>query len=233
MHTRARVYAWCFSLLIASGMARATEPGSTSPVLAPVDTFQRTLTEIMQEAGTRDRNARYARLAPVIRETFNMPSIVEAASEPYWSRLSPVDRARLTDAFAAYVTALYVDAFDSFEGERFALSRATPPRGDQALVSTQLTVPNSAPGRPDTLRFRYFLQNDGGRWQIEDVALDAISAFQIWRSQFQSILRRQGIDHLIGEISRVTADVLKSPDDPGGPPALASMRLWGPSIVVF
>ena len=73
------------------------------------------------------------------------------------------------------------------------------------MVQTRIVKSNG-----ETVRLDYLMHRDNGAWQISDVYLDgSISQLAVHRSEFHSILRREGIDGLVMVLNR-KVDLLNS-----------------------
>jgi phospholipid transport system substrate-binding protein len=151
---------------------------------------------------------RYDALLPAIRENFDLPYMSQMAVGPGWSMLSSAQKQAATNAFARYITATYADNFDRYAGERFdVIGRQTTPYG--TIVESRLIQSN---GQPVTMN--YLMRQNGDAWQIGDIYLaGTISQLANLRSQFSSVLAREGADGLIGSLNR-KADMLLASDSP-------------------
>ncbi|HYZ41816.1 MAG TPA: ABC transporter substrate-binding protein, partial [Stellaceae bacterium] len=57
----------------------------------------------------------------------------------------------------------------------------------------------------EATRLDYLMRQNQGNWQIADVYLDGtISQLAVHRSEFHSILQRQGVDGLVTALNRKT-----------------------------
>ena len=62
----------------------------------------------------------------------------------------------------------------------------------------------------ETMILNYLMRQNRGDWQISDVYLDGtISQLAVQRSEFNSILRREGVDGLVMALNR-KVDLLRS-----------------------
>ena len=62
----------------------------------------------------------------------------------------------------------------------------------------------------ETTTLNYLMHQNQGAWQISDVYLDGtISQVAVQRSEFSSILRREGVDGLVMALNR-RVDLLRS-----------------------
>jgi phospholipid transport system substrate-binding protein len=185
------------ALVLAAGIFAG---GAAALVTAPRDTirgFYDTLLTTMKEGRTLGPSGRYARLAPVVNRVFDIPLMARLAVGPGWAKLPPAQQQRVTEAFAHYVSATYADRFDSWSGEQLQIT-GEQPYNNQVIVHTKI-VPTSG----DTVSISYLMRNDQGRWQVSDVYLAGmISQLATQRSEFYSILRRDGVDGLIMALNR-------------------------------
>jgi phospholipid transport system substrate-binding protein len=102
-------------------------------------------------------------------------------------------------AFAHYVAATYADQFDSYSGEQLQVIGERPYGGD-VMVQTRIAKADG-----ETTRLDYRMHLNQGAWEIFDVYLDGtISQLAVHRSEFHSILQRQGVDGLVLALNRKT-----------------------------
>ncbi len=198
-----KVASLCLALLLAAGSftggdAAASDPQST------VRSFYGTLLGAMRDGRTLGQSGRYARLAPIVGRTFDLPAMARLAVGATWATLTPAQQQQLTDAFGHYVSATYADRFDSYSGEQLQVTGERPYGGD-AIVQTKIVKSN---GEATTLN--YLMRQNQGSWQISDVYLDGtISQLAVQRSEFSSVLRREGVDGLVMALNR-KVDLLRS-----------------------
>ena len=162
--------------------------------------FYGVLLSNMRDGRMLGESGRYARLAPVVERTFDIPSMTRLAIGPTWETLAPAQQQRLIAAFAHYIAATYADQFDTYSGEQLQVAGERP-RGADLMVQTRIVKANG-----ETTRLDYLMRQ--GR--ISDVYLDGtISQLAVHRSEFHSILQREGIDGLVAALNR-KVDLLKS-----------------------
>jgi len=77
--------------------------------------------------------------------------------------------------------------------------------GSDVIVQTKIVKSSG-----DTTTPNYLMRQNQGAWQISDVYLDGtISQEAMQRSEFNSILRREGVDGLVMALNR-KVDLLRS-----------------------
>jgi phospholipid transport system substrate-binding protein len=160
------------------------------------------LLSTMKNGRTLGQSGRFIQLAPVIRRTFDIASMARLSIGPSWTGLSDVQRQQVTESFGRYISAIYADRFDSYDGQKLEVTSEQPaPSG--VMVRSQIIKANGEPVKVD-----YMMRRSGETWLISDIYLDgAISEVATRRSEFATILKNDGIDGLIAALNR-KADIL-------------------------
>jgi phospholipid transport system substrate-binding protein len=116
--------------------------------------------------------------------------------------LSEAQRQQMTESFGRYISAIYADRFDSYDGQRLEVTGEQPaPAG--VMIRSQIIKANGEPVKVD-----YIMRRSGDSWLISDIYLDgAISEVATRRSEFAAILKNDGVDGLIAALNR-KADIL-------------------------
>jgi phospholipid transport system substrate-binding protein len=186
------------------GLAMLSYPVHASPASGG-DTVQGlydALLGTMKNGRTLGQSGRFTQLEPVIRRTFDIPSMTRLSVGTSWAGLSEAQRQQLTDSFGRYISAIYADRFDSYAGQKLQVTGEQPnPAG--VMVKSQIVKANGEPVKVD-----YMMRRNGESWLISDIYLDgAISEVATRRSEFAAILKAGGVDGLIAALNR-KADML-------------------------
>ena len=192
-----KIVALCLTLSLAlSTFATA----ATALSVNPQDTarsFYDTLLTTMKDGRTLGQSGRYARLAPVIGRLFDVPLMARLAVGSSWASPPPTQQQRVMEAFGHYISATYADRFDSYSGEQLQIT-GEQPYGAEVIVQTRIVK-----AKGDTVSLNYRMHENAGSWQISDVYMDGtISQLATQRSEFHSILQREGVDGLILALNR-------------------------------
>jgi phospholipid transport system substrate-binding protein len=183
------------------GRRRATADPST---IVPIKQLCDTLLRIMHAGAATPFAQRFAMLASVIDQAFNLRVILQVSVGLAWSSLPPNQQAALLAAFRRYTVANYVNSFDKFDGQHFEIEPDTKrlPNGEQ-LVQTKIV---SSSGEAHELD--YVMRQDGGAWKAVDVLADgSISRVAVQRSDFRRLVERGGAPALIDSLNQKTADL--------------------------
>ena len=189
----------CLALLLGAGLPTTGSAAASDPQQL-VQSFYGVLLSNMKDGRMLGEGGRYARLAPVVDRTFDLPSMTRLAVGPAWETLAPAQQQQLTAAFAHYVAATYADRFDTYSGEQLQVAGERP-HGADLMVQTSIVKADGEKTRLD------YLIRQG---RISDVYLDGtISQLAVDRSEFHSILQREGVDGLVAALHR-KVDLLNS-----------------------
>jgi len=194
---RSKIGGLCVALFLAACIiaerAAAIAPGPQDSVRG----FYATLLTTMKDGGVLGQSGRYARLAPVVDRVFDVPFMTRLAIGSTWTTLPAPRQQQLTEAFRHYVTATYADRFDAWSGEQLQVT------GEQSYNANVIVQTRIVKSDGETTTLNYLMRQNQGTWQISDVYLDGtISQLAVQRSEFSSILRREGVDGLVMALTR-------------------------------
>ena len=193
----------CLALWFTVGLPTQQAAAASDPQDV-VQGFYGVLLSTMRDGRSLGRSGRYARLVPVVYRTFDLAFMARLAVGPSWATLAPAQQRRLTDSFGDYVSATYADRFDTYSGEQLEVTGERP-YGSDVMVQTKI-----AKSSGETTTLNYLMRQNQGAWQISDVYLDGtVSQVAVQRSEFSSILRREGVDGLVMALNR-KVDLLRS-----------------------
>jgi phospholipid transport system substrate-binding protein len=192
------------TLLAVVGLPPTARAVDQAAVVAPIQRLCDGLLEIMHAGRSVPFQQRFDMLAPTVDTAFDLDTILQVSVGPMWATLPPDQKTMLEAAFRRYTIASYVNSFDHFNGQRFAVSpqlRSLP--NGQEEVNTRI-IPRS--GDPHTLD--YVMRQNPRGWQAVDVLLDGtISRVAVQRSDFRSLLNRGGAEALAKSLEEKTADL--------------------------
>jgi len=197
---------WCKVLAFAAGLGLSmlSYPVHAAPASGS-DTVQGlfdALLVTMKHGRTLGQSGRFAQLAPVIRRSFDTASMARLSVGPTWTGLSEAQRQEVSESIGRYMSAIYADRFDSYEGQKLEVI-GEQPVASGVMVKSRIIKANGEPVKVD-----YMMRPNGEGWLISDVYLDsAISEVATRRSEFAAILKNDGIDGLIAALNR-KADIL-------------------------
>jgi phospholipid transport system substrate-binding protein len=180
-------------LMLLSPSASATSPG-------PIDVIRQfyvQLQDVMQHATTLGARGRYQKLEPIVLRMFDVPYMARLSIGPSWARLATDQKRRVAQAYGRYLTALYATRFDGYSGERFEVL------GEQQIKHATMIKTRIVKSNGEPVSINFVMHDNDIAWQARDVYLDsAISEVATRRSEFNAVLRTNGIDALIDSLNK-------------------------------
>ena len=186
------------------GLAMVSYPAHAAPASGgdTVQSLYDALLSTMKNGRTLGQSGRFKQLEPVIRRTFDIPSMARLSVGSSWATLTEAQRQQVTESLGRYISAIYADRFDSYAGQRLQVT------GEQLAAAGVMVRSQIVKTNGELVTVNYMIHRNGNSWLISDIYLDgAISEVATRHSEFAAILKSQGIDGLIAALNR-KADIL-------------------------
>ena len=174
------------SLLASLQPAQAqTQPAGTSPGQF-IQTLADTALSSISGKHLSDEETT-ARFRTLLRESFDLKAIGRYALGPYYNAATPAQREAYQAAFENMIVDSYAIRFRDYTGGSVKTGREMQ-QGNDTLVDSQIVQTNGAPPIGVTWRVR----KEGDAEKIVDVAVEGVSMGQTERSEFSSLIERNG-----------------------------------------
>lgn len=111
----------------------------------------------------------------------------------HWGLATPEQRARIVKEFRAMLVRTYASAIDAYRGQTLTVLPVRMKPGD-----TDVTVRNRylRPGAPPVM-IEYQMYRTPQGWKIYDIVAEGVSLVLTYRSEFDAVVRSDGIEGLI------------------------------------
>lgn len=150
-------------------------------------------------------------LSDVIMPHMDFVTMTRLAVGRNWRDASREQKRALVTEFRTLLVRTYSQALDEYSGQEIEfLPLQDSPHEDRVTVRSRVTRPDG-PAIPVNYGVRY----DDGEWKVYDVVVEGISLVTTYRSNFSSIIQRDGIDGLVEELGRKNETGETSPEAPG------------------
>ena len=169
---------------------------------ATVETLHGTLIGVMKDAKSLGYQGRYDRIKPAVETAYDLDFMAKFVLGPDGKDLSAADQSRWRDAFERITVATYAGRFTGWGGEEFKTLGEEPAAQDTVFVKTVLDRPDA-----EDVQLTYRLRKDGDGWKIVDVYnKGTVSELALRRSDYSSVLKREGFDKLVETVDAKVAD---------------------------
>ena len=165
--------AWLAATLAAVlGLAIVPYPAHAAPASAgdTVEGLYDALLKTMKNGRTLGQSGRFAQLEPVIRRTFDIPSMARLSVGASWAPLTDAQRQQVTESFGRYISAIYADRFDSYTGQKLQVTGEQPAAAG-VIVRSQIVKANG-----ESVHVDYIMRRNGESWLVSDIYLDGLIA---------------------------------------------------------
>jgi len=170
-------------LLTAASTATAARPGDA--LMQSIEDARRILMDPDYQSTDR-KPLQQEKLRDVLYRDFDFMEVSRRVLADKWALFSPIQRQEFVNVFSRFLADFYLSRLQHYYTDETV-----------AVREQSITGPGKARVRANVIwRNREFpievrLHDRGGSWKIYDLSALGISAVQIYRAQFQEILRTQ------------------------------------------
>lgn len=183
--------------LFSAGTHRVFAADSANPKARQiVDKFQEELINVMKNGKKLGYSGRYDKLKDPISNSHDLSKIARIVVGKEWEKLTEPQQEQLVDVFTKLSIASYAHNFKDYSGESFTFDKEEETARGGAVIHTHLTIPDDKP-----VKFDYMLKEKGDSWRIINIIANGVSDLALKRSEYTTILQREGFDALIAKIS--------------------------------
>jgi phospholipid transport system substrate-binding protein len=186
------VSVFTFLLLLGINNVFAADQGAKQLV----DKFQSELIAVMKNGKQLGFAGRYEKLSGPVTNSHDLPKIARIVVGKEWEKLTADQQKKLVDVFSRLSIASYAHNFKEFGGESFTIDSEEETARGGVVVYAHLSIPNDK-----DVKFEYHLKDNDKNWRIINIVANGVSDLALKRSEYTSILQRDGFDALIAKIN--------------------------------
>ena len=146
-----------------------------------------------------DQPARAERFRALFAGAFDVQTISQFVLGRHWREATPEQRAEWQEVLKGYVAGIYARQFSGYQGQQFEVLQQKKVEGG-SVVHTRIQQPD---GEPLDVDFR--VQQAGDELKIVDVMVANVSLIVTKRSEFDSVIQREGVDGLMKRLKQMGA----------------------------
>ena len=135
---------------------------------------------------------REARFRGILRNGFDLPFIGRFVLGRYWKKTAPEVRDDYLNLFSEYLLQIYSARLGGYAGEALTVVSERPAGTKDVVVSTRIDRPSGPPIAAD-----WRVRITDNRLRIIDVSVEGVSMVVTQRSEFASVIQRNGVEGLI------------------------------------
>ena len=170
------------------------EAGATAKQV--VEKFQSDLIAVMKDGKKLGYAGRYDKLKDPVANSHDLTKIARIVVGKEGEKLSGEQQQKLVDVFSRLSIASYAHNFKDYSGEAFVFDSEEETTRGGVVVHSHLNIPDDKP-----VKFDYMLKEKGNSWRIINIIANGVSDLALKRSEYTTILQREGFDALIAKIN--------------------------------
>jgi len=176
-----------------AGAAWAAEAGGAKAMIASLTQ------KAMQILQTTEENSpqRQAGLRALLEKSFDLPYLAQLAVGRSWRELVGAERQAFLQTFTTWVLATQSARLAQYAGETITVEGSQPASKRDTMVSTR--IQGGQLQQPIQVDWR--VRAEGGDHRVIDVVIEGVSMVVTYRSEFQAIVERGGVEALKAELA--------------------------------
>ncbi|VAW83275.1 hypothetical protein MNBD_GAMMA13-81 [hydrothermal vent metagenome] len=145
---------------------------------------------VLHESDT-DNTTKREKIRAVISERFDYRAMSQRALARNWKKASADERQRFVDLFARMMQNTYLVMVEEYNDQTVEYGDETIRKQKYAQVKTLIVDAGKR------IPVNYKLRLKDGEWLVYDVVIEGVSMISNYRSSYQQIVKREGIQGLI------------------------------------
>jgi phospholipid transport system substrate-binding protein len=147
-----------------------------------------------------ERSLREAEFRILLEQHFDLPLITRLVIGRHWRKATAEQKQAFTVVFEEHIVKVYTSQLGVYQDETVKIRNAAPRTERDTIVGTEV-LRNSDP----PLRLDWLVRERDGSYKIIDVAAEGVSMLTTKRSEFSSVIAREGLDGLIFRLEELNA----------------------------
>jgi phospholipid transport system substrate-binding protein len=161
-----------------------------------VEKFQTELIAVMKNGKQLGFSGRYDKLYNPVSNSHDLTKIARIVVGKESEKLSDAQQQKLVEVFSRFSVASYAHNFKDYSGESFVFDSEEETARGGVVIHSHLVIPGDKP-----VKFDYMLKEKGNSWRIINIIANGVSDLALKRSEYTTILQREGFDALIAKIN--------------------------------
>ena len=182
-------------LLLSPAWRPADAAPSAESARAMIEEVSGDVLTILSDPSRGDRQ-KFDALVVLLEEPIDLELVGRLILGRHWRTADDGQRRQYLELFREYALANLASKLHLYQGQSFEVTGAKVVSDKDALVTSRILSDGEPPLQVD---WRLRQQNDGGLVTI-DLIVEGVSLIVTLRSEFASVIERQGFDGLLGEL---------------------------------
>lgn len=130
-----------------------------------------------------------AKFETMLNSSFDIRTVARFALGRFWRKLPKSDQTRYFNLFEDYIVNVYAQRFDEYSGQEFKVTGSRSEQNKDYIVFSELL-----PKKGSNVFVDWRVREKNGKLKVIDVIVEGISMSVTQRSDFASVIQRNGGD---------------------------------------
>lgn len=145
------------------------------------------------------------KLEDLFAQSVDIEGVAKFVLGRYWRDASDAQKKQYLKNYRDFLIKHYTANLLEYTNESFKITRATP--GDEEN-EYQLTMEIVRPGKESVI-VEYSVRGTGKNFKVFDINVEGVSLVTTQRSEFASVVSRNGLDYLIEQLAKRTQELVE------------------------
>jgi phospholipid transport system substrate-binding protein len=151
-----------------------------------------------------DDATRREKIGEVISERFDFRAMSQRTLATNWKSASEEQRKEFVQLFSTLIENTYIGRVEAYTNEKVDFP-GEKVKGKKAVVETLILTANA----DIPVDYKVYMKND--KWWVYDVVIEGISLISNYRSSYQEIVKKEGVDGLIEKMKAKIKELENQP----------------------
>ncbi|MDP7486603.1 MAG: ABC transporter substrate-binding protein [Alphaproteobacteria bacterium] len=152
-----------------------------------------------------ERVSRESQFRTLLRDNFDVPLITRLVVGRHWRRATDAQKQAFMLVFEEHIVKIYTSQLGVYNEEIVAIRNVASRTERDTIVGTEVMRSSDAP-----LQLDWLVREEAGAYRVIDIAAEGVSLMTTKRSEFSSVIQRDGLDGLIEKLRVLNADQLEN-----------------------
>lgn len=174
---------------------------------SPTKEIKTTIDSIIAElkknpASSIETKKRRNTIRALVADRFDYEEMARRSLARHWKQRTPEEQTAFVSIFADMLEATYIDRIESYTDEEiFYNKEKIKGKGTRAVVRTTVMT------RKVDIPIDYKVVRKDNKWWVYDVIVEGVSFISTYRSQYDSIIRKESFEGLMKQMEKKTEEL--------------------------
>lgn len=143
-----------------------------------------------------ERESRRTQIRTLINDRFYFRAMSQRALARNWRKASPEQQDKFVRLFSKLLEKTYIGRIEAYTDERVEYLREKTRNPKRSVVYTQIVTKSA------DIPINYKLALKDNKWLVYDVVIEEVSLISNYRSSYDEIIKKDGIDGLLAKMEQ-------------------------------